>query len=209
MSRGSLARRERLALCDLFTELGPDAPTMCGEWRTSDLAAHLVVRERNLLALPGVAGGPFARLSDRLTQRAKAETPYEELVALLRDGPPLGPLGLPGLDDATNLVEFAMHHEDVRRAQGWGPRPGLADLQDALWPRVVLLGRILMRRTPTGVVLRATSGRSTTAKGGTPSVTVIGEPLELLLFAWGRQAVADVEMDGPAEAVGAIVGLRG
>ncbi len=42
-------QRERAELCDLFDELGPDAPTLCGDWTTADLAAHLVVRERNPL----------------------------------------------------------------------------------------------------------------------------------------------------------------
>ena len=35
-----------VALCDLFEEVGPDAPTLCGDWTTRDLAAHLVMRER-------------------------------------------------------------------------------------------------------------------------------------------------------------------
>ena len=37
--------RERLELCDLLLELGPDAPTLCEGWTTADLAAHLVLRE--------------------------------------------------------------------------------------------------------------------------------------------------------------------
>src|SRR5882762_622635 len=36
---------ERRELCDLFLELGPDAPTLCEGWTTLDLAAHLVLRE--------------------------------------------------------------------------------------------------------------------------------------------------------------------
>jgi uncharacterized protein (TIGR03083 family) len=42
----TLARAERAALCDLFDEVGPDAPTLCAGWTTRDLAAHLVIRER-------------------------------------------------------------------------------------------------------------------------------------------------------------------
>jgi hypothetical protein len=30
-------------LCDLFEELGPDAPTLLGAWTTRDLAAHVVL----------------------------------------------------------------------------------------------------------------------------------------------------------------------
>ena len=42
----SLARRERISLCDTFTRTGPDAPTLCSPWTTADLAAHLVIRDR-------------------------------------------------------------------------------------------------------------------------------------------------------------------
>ena len=41
-----LSQRERWALCDLLTELGPDSPTLCAGWRSADLAAHLLTRER-------------------------------------------------------------------------------------------------------------------------------------------------------------------
>ena len=41
----SFARDERIALCDLLDETGPEAPTLCEGWRTLDLAAHLVLRE--------------------------------------------------------------------------------------------------------------------------------------------------------------------
>ena len=35
---------ERRQLCELFIELGPDAPSLLGPWSTRDLAAHLVLR---------------------------------------------------------------------------------------------------------------------------------------------------------------------
>jgi hypothetical protein len=37
---------ERQQLCELFVELGPDAPTLLEPWSTRDLAAHLVVGKR-------------------------------------------------------------------------------------------------------------------------------------------------------------------
>ncbi|MCW2608081.1 MAG: hypothetical protein JWO60_2774, partial [Frankiales bacterium] len=42
----SVAAAERAALLDLLAASGPDAPTLCPGWTTHDLAAHLVVRER-------------------------------------------------------------------------------------------------------------------------------------------------------------------
>ena len=42
----SVAQRERAALITTMRDVGPDHPTLCGQWSTRDLAAHLVVRER-------------------------------------------------------------------------------------------------------------------------------------------------------------------
>jgi hypothetical protein len=44
---------ERTQLADLFDELGPDAATLLEPWTVRDLAAHLVMRERDYLAGPG------------------------------------------------------------------------------------------------------------------------------------------------------------
>ena len=56
-----LHRAEREALCDLFLELGPDAPTLCEGWDTIDLAGHLYVREHSL---KGGVGIIVSRVSD-------------------------------------------------------------------------------------------------------------------------------------------------
>ena len=54
---------ERQQLCELFVELGPDAPTLLEPWTTRDLAAHLVLREHDYLAAPGlVLPGPMASI---------------------------------------------------------------------------------------------------------------------------------------------------
>jgi hypothetical protein len=45
---------ERAQLADLLGELGPGAPTLLAPWTTRDLAAHLVLRERDPLAGPGL-----------------------------------------------------------------------------------------------------------------------------------------------------------
>ena len=37
----TFAQRQRAALIDLMAELGPFAPTMAGDWRVQELAAHL------------------------------------------------------------------------------------------------------------------------------------------------------------------------
>jgi uncharacterized protein (TIGR03085 family) len=63
---------ERARLCDLLDDLGPDAPTLIEPWRTRDVAAHLVLRERDPIAAPGlVLPGRWRRLAER-RQRAFA-----------------------------------------------------------------------------------------------------------------------------------------
>jgi hypothetical protein len=43
---------ERAQLSDLLDELGPEAPTLLAPWTARDMAAHLVLRERDPLAEP-------------------------------------------------------------------------------------------------------------------------------------------------------------
>jgi hypothetical protein len=44
------------------------------------------------------------------------------LVARIRYGPPVGFFRIGWVRALANLNEFFVHHEDVRRAQGLGPR---------------------------------------------------------------------------------------
>ncbi|MFL6129813.1 MAG: TIGR03085 family metal-binding protein [Mycobacteriales bacterium] len=209
----SPADTERAALCDLLTELGPDAPTLCEGWGTRELAAHLVVRDRQPRAWVGIAAGtvvpPLGRLADSAMQ-AQARHPYEELVELVRAGPPRwSPFGLPGVKDAVNLLEFVIHHEDVRRAQpGWGPRAVPKSLADQVWTAVRLTGRAAYRKAPDGVRLRRAGTESaSTVKGGALVVTIVGDPVELALFQTGRQRVARVDLAGDDAAVARLLAM--
>ncbi|WP_431783733.1 TIGR03085 family metal-binding protein [Streptomyces chumphonensis] len=196
------ARRERLLLADLLEAAGPDAPTLCGPWRTRDLAAHLVVRERRPDAAGGLLIKPLAARLDRV-QGEFAARPYDELVELVRTGPPRRSLySLKQVDEAANTVEFYIHAEDVRRARPeWTPRTLDPVFSDALWRRLEKMARLLGRRCPVGLVLRRPDGQTAVVKKGTPVVTVTGEPGELLLYAYGRQRVARVDVDGDPDAV--------
>ncbi|MGW7613416.1 TIGR03085 family metal-binding protein [Streptomyces sp. NPDC054766] len=196
------AKRERLLLADLLEAVGPDAPTLCEGWTSRDLAAHVVVRERR----PDAAGGLVVKqLAPRLERVMAefAEKPYEELIQLIRTGPPrFSPFSLKQLDEASNVVEYYVHTEDVRRAQpDWTPRELDTVFQEALWSRLDRTARLMGRGAPTGVVLRRPNGQTTVLNKGTPVVTVTGEPSELLLFGFGRQSVADVELDGDKDAI--------
>ncbi|MFF9480326.1 TIGR03085 family metal-binding protein [Streptomyces sp. NPDC014733] len=196
------AKRERLLLADLLESVGPDAPTLCEGWRTRDLAAHVVVRERRADAAGGLLFKPLAARLERVQAEFTAK-PYEELLGLIRSGPPrMSPFSLKQIDEASNTVEFYVHTEDVRRAQpDWSARELDPVFADALWSRLEKMAKLLGRKSPVGLVLRRPDGRTAVAQRGAPVVTVVGEPGELTLFAYGRQQNADVELEGDPEAV--------
>ncbi|NYV77843.1 TIGR03085 family metal-binding protein, partial [Streptomyces sp. UH6] len=157
----TFAKRERLLLADLLETAGPEAATLCGEWTARDLAAHVVVRERRADAAGGIL---IKALAERL-ERVRAEfaaKPYEELIQLIRTGPPrMSPFSLKQVDEASNTVEFYVHTEDVRRAApDWTPRELDPVFQDALWSRLERMARLLGRRSPAGLVLRRPDGRT-------------------------------------------------
>ncbi|MBT2530459.1 TIGR03085 family metal-binding protein [Streptomyces flavidovirens] len=196
------AKRERLLLADLLEAAGPDAPTLCDGWNTRELAAHVVVRERRADAAGGIILGALKSRLERV-QAEFAAKPYEELIQLIRTGPPrMSPYALKQLDEAANTVEFYVHAEDVRRAQpDWTPRELDAVFANALWSRIEKAARVLGRKAPVGVVLRRPDGQTAVAHRGTPVVTVTGEPGELVLFAFGRQDAAQVQMEGDKDAI--------
>ncbi len=199
----SLSQSERAALADLLEQLGPDQPTCCEGWSTRDLAAHLVVRDRRPDSMPGlVLGGPFAAWTDRVRSRAGRSRLWAQLVHEVRTGPGGWlPGAWPALDRAMNGAEMLIHHEDVRRAQpGWAPRELPAEVQDRMWRAVPLMARGgALRRTPGGLVVRRTDRPAGAAaerrlRPGSPTTTVAGEPLEVLLWVSGRESAARVEV---------------
>ncbi|WP_327314402.1 TIGR03085 family metal-binding protein [Streptomyces sp. NBC_01235] len=198
----TFAKRERLLLADLLETAGPEAPTLCEGWRTRDLAAHVVVRERRPDAAGGILIKQLASRLDKVMEEFAAK-PYEELIQLIRTGPPrFSPFQLKQIDEASNTIEFYVHTEDVRRAQpDWAPRELDPVFQDALWSRLERTARLMGRGTPTGLVLRRADGRTAVANRGTPVVTATGEPSELLLFLYGRQSAAKVELVGEEDAI--------
>ena len=196
------AQAERAALCDLFLEVGPDAPTLCGEWTTRDLAAHLVIRERRPDAAVGIVL-PFGQGHSEKVRLRTADQPWDQLVELVRSGPPtLSPMRIGAVDKAVNTNEFFIHHEDVRRAQdGWTPRLIDVDLDTELWGVLRTFTKLGLRKAPSGVVLDTGDGRRFTAKDASPLVEVRGPVSELVMFTSGRQAHAKVEVLGPDDAV--------
>lgn len=206
MSDQPLDARERSELCDLFDALGPDAPTLCEGWATLDLAAHLVVREHDPRAGLFILGGErFAGLEKKLMDAAR-ERGLDALVDQLRSGPPLIPWRLPGLRPVLNDSEWFVHHEDVRRANGLGPRDR-PDLDASLWRTLRRVAPLMVRRVKgVGVALSAPGFGEVPARGSGPSARIEGGPQELVLYLYGRRSAAQVDVSGPDEALAAVKG---
>jgi uncharacterized protein (TIGR03085 family) len=197
---------ERKQLCDLLDELGPQAPTLLDPWTTHDLAAHLVLREHDFLAAPGlVVPGTWGRFAERRRLALKA-TGFTDLVATIRSGPPPGFFRIGWVRRFPNLNEFFVHHEDVRRANGSGPRTNPAAEDAALFRNVARAPSFLSRRLRgAGLdLVWAGTDQVIRARRGQPTARLRGLPGELLLFLFGRRDAADVEITGSPEAIEAL-----
>jgi uncharacterized protein (TIGR03085 family) len=200
----STSSRERAELAGLLDRLGPDAPTCCEGWTTAHLAAHLVVRDSRPDSLPGYGlelaglGGPLPAWSHRLEDRLRATTPYAQVVRRFRAGAPVwSPMAWPGPSQRLTVSEFLIHHEDVRRAQpGWAPRAVPAETQDDAWRAALASARLAARAKGRVLVLRRSdaSGVERRLGSGERTTTLVGEPLEILLWLAGRRAVARVDV---------------
>lgn len=181
----NLARRLREDLCRTAAATDPDAPTLCPPWSVADLLRHLAKRDAQ-------------RVSE-------GELDYPALVEKVRTGPaPWWPARFAPVDDLINPAEMLVHREDIRRAQpGWEPAVIEPDALAAAWRSARLMGRIGYRSVPVGVVLIAPGfGRAAVRRPrpGHGTVVLTGDPMELLLHAFGRRAVALVTIEGaPAD----------
>jgi uncharacterized protein (TIGR03085 family) len=200
------AQRERSALVDTMRDVGPDAPTLCGDWTTRDLAAHLVVRERRLDATPGITIPALAGYTANVQNQVAKSTDWDELLHKIASGPPLySPFKL--LDPIANMDEMFIHHEDVRRAQaGWEPRQLDDGTVKALGRGLPLMARFTLGKAPARVSLRTPDGKTVATVGNGPELTVTGEVSELTLFIAGRDQARLTFSD--AQAVQAVRAAR-
>ncbi|QDQ96786.1 TIGR03085 family metal-binding protein [Tomitella fengzijianii] len=197
-------REERRSIVDTMQQAGPDAPTLCEGWTVRDLLAHLVLREGRPDAAPGILIPPLAGYTARV-QASVARRNFGELLDAVRSGPPwYSPMRY--LDEKANLVEYIVHHEDVRRAQpDWEPRELPAPVRGALWKAATMLGRRAYSSAAAPVVLEAPGRPEVRVHHGGDggAVTLRGEPEELVLHAFGRDAVR-IGFEGPAEQARAV-----
>lgn len=214
MIADDFAKAERDRLCDLLLAVGPDAPTLCDGWDAHDLAAHLYVREQDPIAMPGVAIEALSGVTERRMAAIRERWPFGILVEILRGGPHgLSLFRIPGLGGQLNALEYFVHHEDVRRGAGpVDPRELGATADDLLWSRAASMGRLLVRSEPVRLIIERDDSASTKGAGarahlhsGTPIVTVVGEPGEVVLWLFGRRTAAEVELIGTDEVVQALL----
>jgi uncharacterized protein (TIGR03085 family) len=199
----SVAQQERALLVTTMREVGPEQPTLCGDWTTRDLAAHLVVREGRLDTAPGILIPALADYTAKVQNQVASETDWDALLDKIASGPPtLSPFKL--LDAVVNVAEMFIHHEDVRRAvSGWEPRELDAGTTAALARQVPLMARMALSKVPAHLSLRTPEGKTLATVGRGPTVVVTGEPGELLMFVSGRDE-ARVTFTGDDDAVRAV-----
>lgn len=208
----SYVSAERSAFVATMRATEPDAPTLCGDWNTAQLCAHLVLRERSLTELGGrLPVGSLQRRAGAAIDAYVAKVPYAELITQFESGPPAySPWAVPALSNAVNLMEYLVHHEDVRRAvDGVSPRVLSLAEQQAVWQRLRMSARLTMRQVPQSVrLVWPGHGEVVTRRSSARQLTVTGEPVELALLTMGRQRVAKVSYDGPPDEVASLSGAR-
>lgn len=198
----NLATTERTALADDLLRLGPQAPTILPGWDAIDLLIHLLQRERSPhhMALRAVPLASLRARVDAAEQQLRA-APWEQLVERFADGPPrLSPMR--PLDPVANALEHLVHHEDLLRAQpAWTPRTLTTDQEEELMRRLRAAARLLVRTDVQVTLLSPLGSARGGGRGEHGSVQVSGTPLELALWVFGRDDVAQVDLDGTPAAL--------
>ena len=199
------ASTEKTALVDTLRRTEPTAATLCTGWDARRLLAHLVQREQDVPggivdAIQHPAPGQEPRLG-RLAEPAGTPEGYASLIDRFLEGAPRwSPLSW--ASEQVNLLEYVIHHEDVRRADpAAGPRDLPLSQSRQIWRQLAVLARLRLRRSPVAVTLRLPSGEQKVVRSGEDPVVLTGEPVELALHTSGRRSVAQVQVSGPRASV--------
>lgn len=197
----SFARRERTAICQTLRKLGPEQPTLCQGWSTKDLLVHLIVRENRPDAAVGLFIPFLSSYTDSISNKYK-EKSFEELIAIFENGPKSpSPFSLPKVDELANTFEFLVHHEDILRAQSdYQPRKLTEEDAKFIWSRFTKSAVFFMRKVKVGVVAKTDQG-TYTLKRGNDVVTISGNVIDLVMFAFGRKNTTEINFEGNPTAV--------
>lgn len=219
MRSSSTAAAERQALVAALREKGPAAATLCEGWATHDLAVHVVARDSR----PHLVFGrelPVVGSKAQEQYRNIEGLSFAELVDRIEAGvPSWHPARSRAVDDMMNTLEFFVHTEDVLRGDdpsaGADDRSAGADgglegssalqphrrrlspsLQRRLWKQVsrTLLMAAARKRRRRITYISPGYGSVTHGASRDPMISLQGAPSELVLWAFGRQSVAEVVM---------------
>ncbi|KUM31648.1 TIGR03085 family protein [Glutamicibacter mishrai] len=208
-----LVQASRLALAETLLAAGPTADTLCDGWQTRHLAAHLVVRERSILAA-GVVFKPLSKKLDakvdELATAAQSPERYASLIRTFRSGPAkYSPFVIDKFDQAANLSEYFIHTEDVRRARAqWAPRVLDKEYTELLWQSLTRMSRVLFRKAPVGIILTRPDGQRHVAKKAPNAVSITGPVTELMLYGFGRIDQSLVLFEGGETALEIVKGFK-
>lgn len=149
--------------------------------------------------MPGVVmPGWLAAHTDRVMASVLRVHSYEHIVSRIAAGPPLA---LRPFDEVVNLFEFFVHAEDVRRANGEGPRDLPLGLEQLMWRRLRPMLRGSFRRVRGVQIEFVTAHGDRTVIGTGSTVRLLGPVGELVLYAFNRKGITEVECSGDAAAL--------
>jgi uncharacterized protein (TIGR03083 family) len=190
----ALTRSQREGFVDTLESLGPEewlVPSLCGQWRVVDVAAHLAWAPVLGAGAGAVAMARHGFSMNRMIARSAvgwSSRGREAILDQLRDNARTGarPIGMPPV---AALADAVVHGLDARRPLGLPgqvPPESLAPLADFTlgtpWPMNVVVGGSARRRV-TGVRLVATD--ATWSYGEGPEV--LGSAEAMLLLLYGRR----------------------
>lgn len=196
----SLVEKLRRALEQELLAAGPHAATLCEGWTTTDLAAHLYVRENKLAAAAGMFVPALASTLERETVKAKQKG-YEQLVSEWAHG--RGAKLPRAVDEKMNTAEYYVHLYDVAAPRGGEPF-ALSEAENAeLFTAGTALSKVLLRKSKGPVVFEPTGGRRLVAfdrlgvaEQGDAVACVRGSAGAIILWLYGR-SVPGIAIDDP------------
>jgi uncharacterized protein (TIGR03085 family) len=187
--------------------VGPDARTLCEGWTASDVAIHLVLIERHPESWLGIPLGNriprTRRYFDGLVDTERAR-PWPELVERMRTGPQHGPWANAAIRNRMQFRELIVHGEDVRRANGIAPNDLGPAVREATWKKAKFFSRFVKTAKPYGLEIADPEGRVHRAREGVSYARVTGEPVDLLLYEFGRSDAASVTFSGDDDAIASL-----
>jgi uncharacterized protein (TIGR03085 family) len=201
---------EREVFADTLSQIGPDAPTLAGDWTAAAVAAHVVSLDRaagvptfvgrSIVTRSAIrlndAAGRFADAGARSTRRRGFDWAIEQL----RSPPPR--LLLRPSVAAVGLFEVFVHHEDVRRGSGrWEERRAPDELRVVIpWLLRYQRSRLHGVRLRVGEEGGVRPASHEVVLDGTHEVVLDDNAAEVVLWLAGRRAAARVELRGdPAD----------